>query len=134
MALAIARERGLIHPTDFLANARFAASDYPADITDEIREELKDCHPSMFIGDKLSMNMFKVKFRYDTMRGNAKEGMKYLLMNDTEGLSEYEATIMVESTFERWVSSFNVAYPYKSLLNAEILNVEPFCRAMIALG
>ena len=134
MALAIARERGLIHPSDFLANARFAAVNYPADITDDVKEELKDCHPSMFIGDSLTMNLFKVTFRYTTMRGNEKEGMKYLLMNDTEGLSEYEASIMVETTFERWVSLFNLENPYKALLNVEILNIEPFCRAMVALG
>ena len=134
MALAIARERGLIHPSDFLANARFAASNYPADITDEVKEELKDCHPSMFIGDKLTMNLFKVTFRYVTKRGNEKESTKYLLMNDTEGLDEYEASIMVEGTFQRWVSSFNIENPYKALLNAEILNIEPFCRAMVALG
>ena len=134
MALAVVRERGLIHPSDFLANARFAASNFPADITDEIKEELKDCHPSMFIGDKLTMNLFKVSFRYTTQRGNVKESMKYLLMNDTEGLSEYEASIMVETSFERWVSSFNMTNPYKALLNVEILNIESFCRAIIALG
>lgn len=132
--VSIARERGFVHPADFLASARFAANNYPADITDEVRDMLKDCHPSMFIGDKLLINMFKVSFQYETMRGNSKESMKYILMNNIEGLSEYEASIMVESTFERWLDSFNKSYPYKALLNVKILSIESFCRAMIALG
>lgn len=132
--LTIARERGLIHPTDFLANARFADCDYPGDITDQVRDELKDCHPSMFIGDKLLMNMFKVKFSYETTRGNYKEALRYLLMNDTEGLDSYEASVMVESTFDSWICSYNSANPYRALLNAKILSIEPFCRACVALG
>ena len=134
MALAVARERGLIHPSDFLANARFADPDYPADITDEIKNELKDCHPSMFIGDKLTMDMYKVKFRYDTQRGNSKETMKYFLMNDTDGLSEYEASVMVEGRFQRWLDSFNLSNPCRALLNVEILSIQPFCKAMVALA
>lgn len=132
--LKVARERGLIHPSDFLANARFAATYCPADITDEVKEELEDFHPSMFIGDKLTMNLFKVQFQYDTVRGNHKKTTKILLMNDTEGLTEYEASIMVESTFQTWVSNFNSLNPYKALSNVEILDIQPYARAMIALG
>lgn len=65
---------GRIHFYDFWQHATFTDPDYPVVITDEVRDELKDMHPSKFVAvGTLGMMIYKVKYSYSTKSGNYKE-------------------------------------------------------------
>lgn len=123
-----------IHPYEFLHVARFSEVGIPADITDEIRGELKDTHPSMFIGDNISFMIFKVTYSYTTCRGNYKEGYKFVFLKDYEEIDQFEASIMVETMFTNWVDDFNHKYPFRAISNVRILDNAPFTIASLLVG
>ncbi len=125
---------GSIHPAEFLDIAKFSDCTLPIDITKDVKSELHDMHPSMFIGDRLTVCLFKVTYRYTTKRGNKRENYKILLTNDTIGLDAYESEIMVETKFQNWISDFNFAFPFKAISNVEILDIQPYCNANVLVG
>lgn len=123
-----------IHPFEFLQYACFSECNYPADITEVVKDELKDIHPSMFIGDNISFKMYKVTYLYTTMRGNEKQSYKYLFLKEYEGLDEYEASIMVEGILENWIQDFNFKFPFRAILNVKILDIVPYAKASLMVG
>lgn len=123
-----------IHPFEFLQTARFRECFYPADITDDVREELKDIHPSLIIGDNISFMIFKITYSYTDNRGHNKERYKYVLLKEYADLDEYEASIMAEGLFQTWVSDFNFKYPFRAISNVKILENTPRCNAHLLVG
>lgn len=123
-----------IHPFEFLQSAKFANCSYPADITEVVKDELKDVHPSMFIGDDIFFMLFKIAYSYNTNRGNYRESYKVVFLNDFEGLSEYEASIMAETKFQSWLDTFNRQYPFRAISNVQILEIVPFANASLLVG
>jgi hypothetical protein len=123
-----------IHPFEFLQSAKFAECWFPADITELVKDELKDVHPSMFIGDNISFMLFKVTYSYSTNRGNFRKSCKYIFLNAYEGLDEFEASIMAESRFQLWVDDFNIDYPFRAISNVQILEIVPYANASLLVG
>lgn len=121
---------------DFVMAAKYVDIDYPADITEQMQEELKDLHPSMIIGGGVvGLNMYKIEYSYTTKRGNRKTGTKYMLANALGMLDEeFENSIMVEGEFMNWVTNFNAKFPFRAISNVKILEITPYASANLSIG
>lgn len=121
---------------DFVMNAKFCDLDIPVDITDSIRKDMKDAHPSMIIGGgAISLNMYKVEYSYTTKRNNEKTSIKYIFLNESSNCDEeFGNEITVETELMNWVSTFNFSYPYKAISNVKILEIVPYANAQLAIG
>lgn len=114
-----------MHPYEFLnsKDVTFSAVDLPIDISPEVKAELSDLHPSMFITTKIAFAcLFKVSYSYTTPRGNYREHYKIVMKQRCDSL--YEDSIMIESIFMNYVSDYNRANPYKKMENVKILSVD----------
>ena len=92
------------------------------DDTYQKKEELLKIHPKQFISGSVNLPLYKIRYSYNTARGNHREGDKYLCMNDCQ--TDYESAIMVESgPFQNWLSNHNRKNPRKAISNVKILEV-----------
>ena len=46
-------------------------------------EEFKQCHPKQIISEEVSIPIWKVKYSYNTNRGNPKTATKYLFLEES---------------------------------------------------
>ena len=130
---------GSVQMYDFCQAAKFRDPDYPMDITKEVRDVLKDVHPSMVIGfGALALRLYKIQYSYHTVRGNEKEGTKYLLLppsDPTYALEEhFEREVMIEGILQESIKDYNRKFPYRAISNVEILEVSLIADANLAIG
>lgn len=138
MSITLAVNESSMHIYDFCKNAKFVDPDYPADITEDVRREMQDMHPSMIIGSGvLGMSMYKITYEYDTNRGNHRNGCRYLFLKDGDpinSLCEYERDIMIEGLVEKHFSNYNFKFPYRAISNVNILEIVKYANAEISIG
>lgn len=118
---------------DFACNAKFSDPDYPADMTAEMREKFKDMHPSMVIGGgNFNMIVYLVTYSYVTVRGNQREGHRYLFIpaEKVDDEMDYEVT----RVFDSYIDKFNRENPHRAFSNVQILDVERYANAELAIG
>ena len=84
---------------------------------DSIMEELKNCHPKQIISEEVPIPIWKVGYKYNTVRGNSKTAIKYIFL-------EENAWDMVDNEFMSHIKSINEKYPERKLSNVEILDAE----------
>lgn len=75
---------------------------------------LKDIHPLQIIGDNIKIPLWEIKYRYKTNRGNDKEAIKYISLDE----SSWD---LVEIEFNCYIDEFNETHPDRMLSNVEIL-------------
>jgi len=102
---------GGVQMYDFCQAAKFRDPECPMDITKEVRDVLKDVHPSMVIGfGALALRFYKIRYSYQTIRGNEKEGIKYLLLppsDPTYALEEhFEREVMIEGILQDSIKDY----------------------------
>lgn len=124
----------VVHPFDFLKMVQL--SRYGCNNTSEIREELKDIHPSVFIGNRISTNIYKISYSYEVVRnGKRKNREKYKLIFSQDNYDEeYEKEIMLENEFDTFVDDYNREHKYGTMLNVKILSIEFYCTASFYVG
>ena len=93
---------------------------------DDIMEEFKQCHPRQIISEEVSILIWKIKYKYDTARGNSKTAIKYILLEES-------AWDMVDNEFMNHIESINEKYPERKLSNVEILDAEFMGKVYISL-
>lgn len=93
---------------------------------DDIMEEFKHCHPRQVISEEIPIPIWRVKYRYDTARGNPKTATKYIFLEES-------AWDMVDNEFMNHIKSINEKYPERKLSNVEILDAEFIGRVYISL-
>ena len=93
---------------------------------DSIMEEFKQCHPKQIISEEVSIPIWKVKYSYNTNRGNPKTATKYLFLEES-------AWDMVENEFMDYIESMNEKHPERKLSNVEILDAEFMGKVYISL-
>ena len=125
-----------IYLSDFLKHAMFVDPFIPADITEGVRKELCDLHPSMIIGGGvIGLEMYQIRYSYTTKRESNRENKKLIIMNsDPEPLDMFERSIMVEDAFLNWVEQFNTNYSYRAISNVKVLEIVPYANANLAIG
>jgi len=108
----------------------------PVDITEDVRKELSDLHPSMIIGGGvIGLGLYQIRYSYTTGRDIDKEHKKFkFVSSDNESLDEYEKSIMVEGAFLDWVNQFNCKYSYRAIKNVKVLEIAPYAKARLAIG
>lgn len=84
---------------------------------DSIMEELKCCHPKQIINEEIPIPVWKVEYRYNTVRGNSKTAIKYLFLEE----SSWD---MIDNEFKNYIELMNEKRPERKLSNVEILDVE----------
>lgn len=80
-------------------------------------EEFKKCHPKQIISEDVLIPIWKVKYKYNTARGNPKTATKYLFL-------EKSAWDIVDNEFMNYIESLNERHPERKLSNVEILDAE----------
>lgn len=75
---------------------------------------LKDIYPLQIIGDNIKIPLWEIKYRYKTNRGNDKEAIKYISLDE----SSWD---LVETEFYCYIDKFNETHPGRVLSNVEIL-------------
>lgn len=93
---------------------------------DNIMEEFKHCHPRQVISEEIPIPIWRVKYRYDTARGNLKTVTKYIFLEES-------AWDMVENEFMNYIESMNEKHPERKLSNVEILDAEFIGKVYISL-
>lgn len=136
---AVKIKNSSMHIYDFCKNAKFIDPDYPIyDITDQMKDMLKDLHPTMIIGSGvLGMTVYKVSYGYTTKRKNYKEAYKMLFLKEEDpvnSLDTFERDIMIEGLIQNYVIDFNHKYPYRALSNVEILDIVKYANAELSIG
>lgn len=97
-----------------------------------ILEQLKDMHPMQVINWSVLIPLYRVRYEYDTVRGNRRQGEKYFFGN-VGGSDEYESEIMAETYLSGWIESFNRRCPYREISNVQILEVNQIAEAYFTL-
>ena len=83
--------------------------------TDKIDFEKPKDFNMKFIEEDLKFNVYKIRYKYKTNRGNLSENYKYAIAEDqTE----------VRFKFIEYINNFNRQKPYRSISNVKILDVE----------
>lgn len=93
---------------------------------DSNMEQFKQCHPKQIISENVSIPIWKVKYKYNTARGNPKTATKYLILEEC-------AWDMVDNEFMSHIKSINEKYPERKLSNVEILDAEFMGKVYISL-
>lgn len=52
---------------------------------DSIMEEFKQCHPKQIISEEVPIPIWKIKYKYDTARGNHKTAKVYIIRRKLMG-------------------------------------------------
>lgn len=96
-------------------------------LTSSHLEEFTRCHPKQIVAScDLDVPVWKVKYSYDTARGNRKEAIKYLILNEF-------AYDCVDNMFNSHIKEINERNPERKISNVEILDVEFLGNASIPL-
>lgn len=98
--------------------------------TKEYRMLLKRLHPKQILNNRLSIPLYKVKYSYQTKRGNLRESEKYFfsVVGDHEDIM-----FEVEMKLDDWVQEENRSRPYRAISNVNILDIVRVAYADLAL-
>lgn len=117
---------------NFFANCRFV--DPKTNLANEsIKNHLIDMHPTQWIGDKVIIKIYQVRYSYNTARGNYRIGSKYFMINEPfmeAGDFDYWADMYLHD----WVEARNKKWPYKAISNVKILDVEPYANSILFIA
>jgi hypothetical protein len=86
-----------------------------AKIDDSDLAEVIQCHPRQIISSELEIPVWKIEYSYDTQRGNHREAVKYLFLEDF-------SWDRVENEFMQHINTINEKYPERKLSNVKILD------------
>lgn len=87
-------------------------------------------HPSQWIGKKVKIPIYKIRYSYFTARGNYRIGEKYFMR--TEAYDSIEGIdILADMYLRDWVEERNKNHPYKKISNVEILDIEHISNAVV---
>ena len=115
-----------------LMNTTFEDPNYPADITEEVRNRLCDIHPSMIIGSG-SFELFMVSYSYTTKRGNDRTAEKFIFIPQGElPDDDSEKSDIVRKKTERFFSNYNEKNPWRAITNLRIKEILPYANAELA--
>lgn len=82
------------------------------DCNGKLVEKLRRTHPMNIFTDAINIPLYEITYQYETVRGQQCVNTKYVLHRDG----------MIDDVFARWKDFFNNKYPFKAVLNAEILD------------
>ncbi len=74
------------------------------------------CHPLQLLSNTIRIPVWKIQYRYETVRGNSRESIKYLFIDES-------AFDLVEHEFNMRIQEFNENNPKRMLSNVEILDI-----------
>ena len=89
-------------------------------------------HSSQWIGDSISIILYKITYSYLTARHNPSIGNKFFIKSegfDNEEAIEYLADMHIND----WVQAHNKKYPYKKISNVKILDILPESKLVLPL-
>lgn len=98
--------------------------------TERYRVFLKKLHPSQFLNSVVRIPIYEVKYSYYTKRGNYRVAYKYMLLR----MEHEDVESEIEMAFHGWVNDLNTYKPYRSISNAEILEIRPVAYAGFRIG
>lgn len=98
--------------------------------TDEYRAFLKKLHPKQILNMRVTIPMYRVRYQYQTSRGNIRQSEKFFfaLAGEHEDLV-FEVEIKLKDWFERE----NRERPYRAVSNVEILDIDRVAYATLPL-
>ena len=79
-------------------------------------EFLKLLNPMQIIKPKIPLNVFEIRYKYTTSRGNRKDGIKYFLVNTIN--PEQNCEILLKN----WVNDYNKANKHREISNVKFLD------------
>jgi len=119
-----------MHAYEFFKDAKFSHVGYPADITEEIRETMKDTNKHQFLNSTITIYLLKIDYKYTTKRGNKREATKYIYLQD----NHEDIYMQADFEFDNWLNSHNKNYPFKAYSNVEILGIAKMARSEFELA
>lgn len=96
-------------------------------IDENLRQKLINLHPRNFIKSRITLPVYKVIVRYETVKGNYKKSEKYMVM---ESLDEAEYSDMWADLFAR---DYEEEYK-QTIKNIEVIEVQHMCDAVLQIG
>lgn len=89
--------------------------------TDEYRAFLKKLHPKQILNMRVTIPMYRVRYQYQTSRGNIRQGEKFFFAL----AGEYDDLVFeVEMKLKDWFENENRERPYRAVSNVEILDID----------
>lgn len=123
-----------VHTSKFFEQVKFVDKDYPAMITDNVKDYMKDVHPTQFLNASFSFPMFEITYDYCTSRNGktsrTKIAKKYIFVQELHDDVEFE----INMKFEDWVSKFNQSNKHRAISNVSILEIRQMANARLELA
>ncbi|MEG2289658.1 MAG: hypothetical protein RSC24_06790 [Clostridium sp.] len=93
----------------------------------EVENLLQSINPMQLIRDvgDIRMTLHKIKYTYTTVRGNKKDGIKYLITDSINPQIDLNAKLL------SWVEEFNNNKPHRAISNVKFL--EGSCVGLITI-
>lgn len=79
-------------------------------------EFLQSINPMQFVKHDIYINVFRVKYKYTTSRGNKKQGVKYFIVNSVN------PEICHETLLRKWVEEYNIKNKHRQISNVKLLD------------
>lgn len=98
--------------------------------TEEYRAMLKKLHPKQILNAQLTIPLYRVRYNYETVRGNCRTGEKFFFSLSGE---HDDFDLEIEMKLEDWVSDENQARAFRAISNVQILDIDRVAYATLAL-
>lgn len=83
---------------------------------DSAMEEFKQCHPKQIISEELPVPVWRIDYKYKTMRNNTKTATKYIILEE----SSWDR---IDGEFQDHILKGNIEHPERKISNVEILDI-----------
>ena len=99
-----------------------------------IKETLKNVHPLNFIKTRVTLPVFKITISYQTIKGNQRSTVKYIVLDNSHLESADSFNYYVEANVKMECDSYNLAHSKNPMLNYMIDKIEFVCDAVLPIG
>lgn len=109
----------------WIEKATFLDPDYGSDVTEGVREVLKSEHSDNIIGGHCNGELLKVEVSYVTRRGNLKQPVKYLLLQECPR-DDKKLRAKVTQIIDAAYTIKNVYNPYRAVKDVSVGHIERY--------